>query len=205
MSDSPTVTRQYAFAVATDGGQPVEDDDSDGSHGFAVGVRVMDRDDDDPNPAVVVALPDEPAYAREIDALDGASVADVNPEYGASGAVATVAYTDDLDAALDVWCEAAPDALARICVDEDVRTYDFPTARLREATTTDGGRTDDDTDANAASASGPHADRFAVSYAVNGEMWPAFDGAVHGDQDPPQVVIRRLWNVDVEDALEGDQ
>jgi hypothetical protein len=119
------------------------DADSDGGHGFAVGARVMDRDADDPNPAVVVALPDEPAYAREIDALDGQSVADVNPEYGASGPVATVAYVDDLETAFDVWREADPDALGQICADEDVRTYDFPTARLQEATKSDGGREHD--------------------------------------------------------------
>jgi hypothetical protein len=46
--------------------------------------------------------------------------------------VATVAYAEDLDTALDVWREADPDALAEICTGEDVRTYDFPTARLRE-------------------------------------------------------------------------
>jgi hypothetical protein len=126
-------------AVATDGGQSVEDDDSDDSHGFAVGTRVEDRDADDPNPAVVIGLPDEPAYAREIPALDGKSVADVNPEYGASSPVATVAYAEDLDTALDVWREADPDALAQICADHEVRTYDFPTARLREAPMTDGG------------------------------------------------------------------
>jgi hypothetical protein len=132
-------------AVATDGGT-VEDpnDDDEPDHGFAVGTRVEDRDTDDPNPAVMVALPHEPAYARDIDALDGKSVADVNPDYPASGPVATVAYAEDLDAALEVWREAESDALAQICADEDVRTYDFPAARLREATMTDGGRDEDE-------------------------------------------------------------
>jgi hypothetical protein len=55
------------------------------------------------------------------------------------------------------------------------------------------------------SASGTHADRLAARYAVNGEMWPAFDVEVHGERERPQVVIRRLWNVDVEDALEANQ
>ena len=133
-SDEPTDTTTEASprAVATDGGREAEDTDENA--GFAVGTRVEDRDasDDDPNPAVVVARPDEPAYARDIDALDGKSVADVNPDYPASGPVTTVAYAEDLDDALDVWREADPDALAEICADEEVRTYDFPTARLRE-------------------------------------------------------------------------
>ena len=111
----------------TDGGQGHE------SATFDLGVSVVDRDADDPNRAVVVALPDEPAYERTIDALDGSpSVADVNSDYPASGSVATVAYAGDLDDALDVWHEADPEALATICEDHDVRTYDFPTARLRE-------------------------------------------------------------------------
>lgn len=111
----------------TDGGQEHE------SATFDLGANVVDCDADDPNPAVVTALPDEPAYERTIDALDGSpSVADVNSDYPASGPVATVAYAGDLDDALDVWHEADPEALAEICEDHGVRTYDFPTARLRE-------------------------------------------------------------------------
>jgi hypothetical protein len=106
-------------------------DDEQSTTDLPIGARVEDRDADDPNPAVVVGRPEEPAYATYIEALD-ASVADLNPEYAASGPVATVAYAGDLDAAPDVWRETPPDALADICEDHDVRTYDFPTARLRE-------------------------------------------------------------------------
>jgi hypothetical protein len=171
-TDESTDTTNEASprAVATDGGQPVEDDTND--PGFAVGTRVEDRDADDPNPAVVVARPDEPAYAREIDALDGKSVADVNPEYGASGPVATVAYADDLDAALDVWREADPDALAQICDDEGVRTYDFPTARLRGTTMSDGGRDTEADDTNASEkvmVAVPRKDLAGVADALDAE------------------------------------
>jgi hypothetical protein len=139
--------------VATDGGRAEDPDDGEDGPGFAVGTRVEDREQDDPNRAVVVAHPDEPAYARDIPALDEQSVADVNPDYPASGPVATVAYVDDLDTNFDVWREADPDALADICEGEGVRTYDFPADRLQEATTSDGDDTDteDDDDANAAS------------------------------------------------------
>jgi hypothetical protein len=107
-------------------------DDGQFSIDFSLGDEVRDRDADDPNRAVVVDLPDEPAYERTIDALEGSpSVADVNSDYPASGSVATVAYAGDLDDALDVWHEADPETLATICDDHDVRTYDFPTARLR--------------------------------------------------------------------------
>lgn len=99
-----------------------------------LGARMFDRDADDPNTAVVIALPEEPGYDRKIPSLDGQSVADLNPDYPASGPVATVAYAGDLDAALDrdVWREADPAALAGLCEDYEVRQYDFPIARLRE-------------------------------------------------------------------------
>ena len=120
--------------LMTDGGIERAHRDTDEDEDLPVGARVTDRDATDPNVAVVVARPEEPAYAVHIDALDGSpSVADVNEDYPASCAVATVAYAGDLDAALDVWREAAPEALARICEDHDVRTYDFPTERLRPA------------------------------------------------------------------------
>lgn len=109
-------------------------DDEQSTTDFSLGDEVLDRDalGDDPNTEVVVARPDEPAYARVIEDLDGSpSVADLNPEYAASGPVATVAYAGDLDRALDVWREANSATLARICADHEVRTYDFPTARLR--------------------------------------------------------------------------
>lgn len=107
---------------------------NDSNDTLAVGTCVVDSDADpeDRNTAVVVERPEEPAYAVHIEGLD-ASVADLNPEYGASGRVATVAFAGDLDAALDVWREADADALARICEDHEVQTYSYPVERLREA------------------------------------------------------------------------
>lgn len=99
---------------------------------FDVGESVVDRDTDDPNTAIVVALPDAPAYDYTLDALDGSpSIADLNTEYAASGPVATVAFAGELDDARDVWREADPEALAGLCDDESVRTYTYPVERLR--------------------------------------------------------------------------
>ena len=117
----------------TDGGIESTDAGATADEDLPVGVHVIDRDADDPNTAVVVDRPDEPAYERTIESLDGdPSVADLNPDYPASGPVVTVAYAGNLDDALDVWRSADPEALAGICDDEGVRTYDFPTGRVRE-------------------------------------------------------------------------
>jgi hypothetical protein len=95
------------------------------------GDRVVDRDadPDDQNPAIVVELPEDPAYACEIPSLD-ASVADVNPDYPASGAVAIVAFERSLNDALDNWRIAAVEALPAVCEEWEVQTYTYPVARL---------------------------------------------------------------------------
>ena len=92
--------------------------------------EVVDGDADDPNTAVVIDLPEEPAYKYDIPGVG--SVADVNPDYAASGPVATVAFEAELAAALDLWQLVDPEALAGLCDDEDVRTYTYPCERLRE-------------------------------------------------------------------------
>lgn len=108
-------------------------DNEQQQHQYALGDIVVDSDaePDDRNTAVVVAQYDEPAYAVHIDVLD-ASVADVNPEYGASGAVVDVAFAGTLDKRADGWRSASPDALAALCDDLDVPTYSYPVERLRE-------------------------------------------------------------------------
>jgi hypothetical protein len=95
------------------------------------GDRVIDRDadPDDQNPAIVVELPEEPAYAYEIDAIN-ATVADVNPDYPASGPVATVAFERSLNDVLDNWRIAAVEALPAVCEEWEVQTYTYPVARL---------------------------------------------------------------------------
>jgi|GEM_PF-1234845 hypothetical protein len=106
---------------------------TDGGERAPIGAHVVDRDADEPNPAVVVDQPDEPAYAHTLDALDGEpTVADLNPDYGASGGVATVAFAGELDDADPEWRHADPAALAGLCDDHGVKVYDFPTERLRE-------------------------------------------------------------------------
>jgi len=114
---------------------PTHTDSSDAqfsTHNLDAGDRVVDRDadPDDQNPAIVVGLPEEPAYAHEIDAIN-ATVADVNPDYPASGSVATVAFVNDLDDVKN-WRIAASAKLPAICEEWDVQTYTYPIERLRK-------------------------------------------------------------------------
>lgn len=113
-------------------------EDETESTSFSTGDRVVDReaDRDDQNTAVVVELPEEPAYAYEIVEIDGhPTVADLNDGYDPHDAVVVVAFEDPLKNAFgaDIWEFADPDALAQICEDRDVATYAYVRGRLRPA------------------------------------------------------------------------
>ena len=115
---------------------------TDGGGRLDLGTRVVDRDADDPNTAVVVDLPDEPAYAYTIDALDGEpSVADLNPDYGASAPVASVVFLGDLSEiahrldppeyqGLDG--EGVAEWFIEHREETDAAAYTYPIVRLRE-------------------------------------------------------------------------
>jgi hypothetical protein len=115
---------------------------ADGGDRLDLGTRVVDRDADDPNTAVVVDLPDEPAYAYTIDAFDGEpSVADLNPDYGASAPVASVVFLGDLSEiahrldppeyqGLDG--EGVAEWFIEHREETDATAYTYPIERLRE-------------------------------------------------------------------------
>ena len=119
--------REQTNELAADGGEDALD----------LGTRVVDRDDiaGERNRAVVTALPDEPAYAYTIDELDGEpSVADLNPAYGASGMVATVAFLDDLNKHVPDWRDRDVEELAGVVETTEALTgYTYPVERLRHA------------------------------------------------------------------------
>ena len=119
--------REQTNELAADGGEDALD----------LGTRVVDRDDiaGERNPAVVTALPDEPAYAHTLDELDGEpSVADLNPAYGASGMVATVAFLDDLNKHVPDWRDRDVEELAGVVETTEALTgYTYPIERLRHA------------------------------------------------------------------------
>lgn len=105
---------------------------ADAATDLTLADRVEDRDADGPTDAVVVGLPKVLACDYTIDALDGSpTVAELNDEYDAYGPVATVAFAGDLDDALDIWEWVEPEKLAELCDREGVRTYTYPSERLR--------------------------------------------------------------------------
>lgn len=101
-----------------------------------VGARVVDRDDPDPNEAVVVNTPPVPAdeweaYTR----YDGeeVTVAADNPGYDAGAEVVVVAFAEDLADAHPQYAGDAPLELGSV----ECPTYAFPPGRLERVDTTD--------------------------------------------------------------------
>jgi hypothetical protein len=99
----------------------------------APGARVVDREADDPSLAVVLEREDVPAEEYTIAALDGDTVADVNPEYPGEAAVATVVFVEELAAYLERWDEYTPAVLQKHVNSAGLRTYSYPVPRLQLA------------------------------------------------------------------------
>lgn len=94
---------------------------------FAIGDVVYDRKDDDPNAAIVVNTPSQPA--QEWHAHNGKSVAEDNPEHPADAPVIVVAFADALQTAFPDWEGSNPLPLTAIN-DSDASHYSFPAPRL---------------------------------------------------------------------------
>lgn len=97
---------------------------------FDIGDVVHDRDDDDPNNAVVVNTPSK--LAHEWHAHKGKSVAADNPDYPDDAPVIVVAFAEALQPAFPDWEGAAPLPLTAIN-DSEASHYSFPAPRLTDA------------------------------------------------------------------------
>lgn len=105
---------------------------TDGTNGLKInesgeikpGDVVEDREDEDPDRAIVINVPGEPA--DEWDAYDDVTVAEDNPDYGADAEVVCVVFEEDLlDERPDYDGREIPLAYA-----EGFKFYSFPRPRL---------------------------------------------------------------------------
>jgi hypothetical protein len=118
---------------------------------FSIGQRVVDRDDDDPDVAVVVNTPAKTAEEWEI--APGKTLAADNPEYDDSAPVVCVVFIDDLEQFDDEWqSRSEPYPLADIA-ESDVKFYAFPESRLEPVDGASAVEMPKSTDENAAESS----------------------------------------------------
>ncbi len=98
------------------------------------GDYVIDREDDEPNLAVVLHHSETPIGEWEIDPPGGdrRTVAADNPDYDADEPVVVVAFVESgLDPHWSGWTDADPADLYEGAQDSDVKLYHFPGSRLR--------------------------------------------------------------------------
>lgn len=97
---------------------------------FSERTPVIDREDSDPDAAIVINVLDVPisdwiVYGNE-------TVADQNQAYDPDGPVVIVAFEDRLDAGWSTWRHADPTTLFDGVVDRGIKFHAFPTARLEK-------------------------------------------------------------------------
>lgn len=95
---------------------------------FSPGAGVIDTDDSNPDPAVILALLDVPisdwiVYGNE-------TVADHNPDYDPDEPVVIVAYEDRLHSGWPNWRGAESDTLFDGVVERGIKFHAFPRSRL---------------------------------------------------------------------------
>jgi hypothetical protein len=101
---------------------------------FVYGDIVHDREDEEPNDAVVVDVPgktlDEWEIYRKWDG-EPVTVADDNPDYPSDAKVVVVAYQDELEEYDPEWPTFEGEWRSKTTLNEnDVRMYAFPPGRL---------------------------------------------------------------------------
>ncbi len=146
-------------------------DTADGSaeDAFTIGAVVHDREDDDPNAAIVVNRPPQPA--EEWLAYRETTVAADNPEYPAAAPVIVVVFADALRAAFSDW--AGDDPLPLTTINEsDASHYSFPAPRLT-VVESDMAPSDSSNDGTPSAASGGADNSSATASGPDEEPAPA--------------------------------
>ncbi|MFC6965100.1 hypothetical protein ACFQL7_28225 [Halocatena marina] len=152
---------------------------------FAIGDVVQDREDNDPNDAIVVNLPSKTAaewIARQ-GSWGEATVAEDNPTYPADAPIVVVVFADALREAFPDWERETPLALTAVNR-SDASHYSFPAPRL----TVDDSRTrgnDSSPDASERAETSPPSGEATSATARNDEnpvADPATDAATAEDE-----------------------
>ncbi|MCU4719108.1 hypothetical protein [Halapricum hydrolyticum] len=99
------------------------------------GTRVLDREDDDPDEAVIVWRPEDRTIADWEYEADGEAytTAESNPDYPDDEQLVLISFLDQLEAAWPDWEESPPAELLDGARERDVPCYGFPEGRLVEA------------------------------------------------------------------------
>jgi hypothetical protein len=109
------------------------DDDTQPESELAVGDSVIDREDDDPNEAIVVWRPEDRTITDWQHETDDGTVttADDNPAYSEDEPLVVVVYRSGLDDAWSDWQQTDASDLYEGTGDREINQYGFPEGRLQ--------------------------------------------------------------------------
>lgn len=96
---------------------------------LSIGDIVLDRDDDQPSPAVIVNLP--PVEAQKWDVTNNRTVADDNPNYDPAEEIAVVVFKTTLTTAYPKYTGKEPVRVSKL-VKDSTSHYTFPRTRLKK-------------------------------------------------------------------------
>ena len=179
------------------------------------GDVVRDREDDDPDPAIVVNTPGAPADEWDVPRFDK-TVAEDNPEYPPDAEIITVVYEENLIESFPNW--EANNPITYATLDErSVQYYSFPDPRLEPAEsnateTTDSEsepdpeeETDDETALDDEAASTTTADETDASDASDPSTTTTTEDTPSEPSAAVRALRRRLENGGMTTELESDQ
>ena len=185
--------------------------ETDWNHGDVV----RDREDDDPDPAIVVNTPGAPADEWDVSRLDK-TVAEDNSEYPSDAEIITVVFEENLNEAFPNWEANNPITYATL-EERNIQHYSFPDPRLEPAEPTDATEatdsepspdpeeTTDDTASDDEATSTTAADETGASDTLDASTATTTED---GPREPSAAVCalrRRLDDGGVTTELESDQ
>jgi len=99
------------------------------SERISTGDIVVDKEDDDPSPAVVVNRPPIEAHEWKVKPLDK-TVAKDNPDYPDDERIAMIVYKDEMDETYPHYTGGYPIKISKL-IQDGTRFYTFPRSRLK--------------------------------------------------------------------------
>lgn len=162
------------------------------TNGLAPGAVVVDRDDDDPDEAIVVNTPSKTAAEWDVPPR-GCTLAEDNPSYPEDAAVIVVVFREELDETRPEYDGAEPLSLS----DLEAYYYSFPEPRLRKV---DGlpGREEDESGVESVSEE---------LEALRSRLEDAGDVTLERNGDGPVVVLEKLgetYRITEHGEIDGD-
>ena len=156
-----------------------------------IGDVVQDREDDDPDPAIVVNVPGVPADKWDVPRF-GKTIAEDNPDYPANAPIVTVLFEDNLNYSFPDW-----ERDTKIPYDtldgRGLQYYSFPAPRLESAEPTEEvAESDAETNGDSAPTNGTTSSSTTDGTHVSAAADSSADASTEDSSAEPSAAVRAL-------------